>query len=397
METKNKTSETQTPGNAITHSDTPTNANAECVGPSSESAGKASSCEGCPNQAACGSAAFNSPEATAKANAEVQAIRSCLANVSHVVLVLSGKGGVGKSTIAAQLCHTLATQGYAVGLLDVDLCGPSAPRMVLGDDCVAQTIHKSGSGAWTPVYSVHNVAVMSISFMLQDSNQAVVWRGPRKNSLIEQFLTQVDWTGETDGLDYLIVDTPPGTSDEHISTVQYLQKANAVSGAVVVTTPEEVSLADVRKELNFCQKTKVPVLGIVENMGQLQTTISKLKFTDPTTGQDCSEQILAVLREKCPEVLSCDVTSELFASASPPVETTADGLIGGAIGGAVGMAQAYQVPFWGRLPLDPDLLLACEQGRPFVQVKPNSVASQALKDFCQKLVSRLPVDMEMQS
>ena len=194
--------------------DAPANANANCVGPQNDGAGKAAACDGCPNQGACSTGAFNSPEALAKEQAEVQALKSSLENVSHVVLVLSGKGGVGKSTCAAQLCHSLAADGYAVGLLDVDLCGPSAPRMVLGDDYTAQTIRKAGSGDWTPVYNRDNVAVMSISFLLQDANQAVVWRGPRKNSLIQQFLTQVDWTGETNGLDYLIVDTPPGTSDE---------------------------------------------------------------------------------------------------------------------------------------------------------------------------------------
>jgi Mrp family chromosome partitioning ATPase len=216
----------------------PANANAECVGPASESAGKSSACEGCPNQSACSTGAFNSPEAKAKAQQESQALKESLANVSHVILVLSGKGGVGKSTIAAQLSHTLASQGFAVGLLDVDLCGPSAPRMVLGDAYATAQVHRSGSGAWTPVYAKSNLAVMSISFLLEDNAAAVVWRGPRKNALIQQFLTEVDWTGDTDGLDYLIVDTPPGTSDEHISTVQYLQKAGSISGAVVVTTPE---------------------------------------------------------------------------------------------------------------------------------------------------------------
>ena len=220
----------------------PANANSECVGPAAETAGKNSACEGCPNQSACASGAFNSPEALAKAQEETQALKTSLSNVSHVILVLSGKGGVGKSTIAAQLSHTLASQGFAVGLLDVDLCGPSAPRMVLGSAYATAEVHRSGSGAWTPVYASSNLAVMSISFLLENNDAAVVWRGPRKNALIQQFLTEVDWTGDTDGLDYLIVDTPPGTSDEHISTVQYLQKAGAVSGAVVVTTPEEVSL-----------------------------------------------------------------------------------------------------------------------------------------------------------
>jgi Mrp family chromosome partitioning ATPase len=122
---------------------------------------------------------MNSPEAKAKAQQEATALQQSLSNVSHVILVLSGKGGVGKSTVASQLCHTLASQGYAVGLLDVDLCGPSAPRMVLGDAHKAAQVTKTASGAWTPVYSTThpNLACMSISFLLQDHDSAVVWRG----------------------------------------------------------------------------------------------------------------------------------------------------------------------------------------------------------------------------
>ena len=361
-----------------TPSEVPQDANAGCVGPSAESAGKASACEGCPNQGACASGAFSSPEAKARAAAEAEALKESLHNVSHVVLVLSGKGGVGKSTVAAQLCHTLANEGYAVGLLDVDLCGPSAPRMVLGDSFAAQTIHKSGSGAWTPVYASGNLAVMSISFMLQDTNQAVVWRGPRKNALIQQFLTEVDWTGDTDGLDYLIVDTPPGTSDEHISTVQYLQKAGAVSGAIIVTTAEEVSLADVRKELNFCSKTGVPILGVIENMSSYETKLDRLQFTDKE-GADCTDSVMETLKEKCPEVLDCMVTSKLFSDS---------------YGGAEKMCTDYGVPIWGRLPLDPDLLKACEDGKAFVEAEPKAPAAVAFHAFSKKLNKALPVDME---
>lgn len=357
--------------------DAPSNANSGCVGPTSSEAGKSSACEGCPNQGACASGAFSSPEAMAKEQAETKALQESLSNVQHVVLVLSGKGGVGKSTVAAQLSHTLANQGYAVGLLDVDLCGPSAPRMVLGDAYAAQTISKTAAGNWIPVYARPNLAVMSISFMLPDNNQAVVWRGPRKNALIQQFLTQVDWSGDTEGLDYLIVDTPPGTSDEHISTVQYLQKAGNVAGAVVVTTPEEVSLADVRKELNFCQKTSVPILGLVENMSEYQTKLEQMQFAN--NGVDCTQEMLATLRTKCPEALACLVSSPLFAASH---------------GGAERMAQDYSVPFWGRLPLDPDLLQACEKGLAFVLERPQSEASLRLQDFCKKLVERLPVEME---
>ena len=148
----------------------PANANSECVGPASETAGKSSACQGCPNQGACSTGAFNTPEAKAKAQQEERQLKESLSNVSHVILVLSGKGGVGKSTIAAQLSHTLAAQGFAVGLLDVDLCGPSAPRMVLGDAYATAQVHRSGSGAWTPVYAAPNLAVMSISFLLENNN-----------------------------------------------------------------------------------------------------------------------------------------------------------------------------------------------------------------------------------
>jgi len=385
------TTTNNTNNNNNNNEDIPANANTECVGPSSESAGKASACAGCPNQSACASGSLRSPEAIAAAELETAQLQSSLSAVSHTVLVLSGKGGVGKSTVAAQLAHTLAAQGYAVGLLDVDLCGPSAPRMMLGStqQQVQQTIHKNGSGLWMPVYAHNstnnnNIAVVSISFLLQDRDQAVIWRGPRKNALIQQFLAQVDWTGETDGLDYLIVDTPPGTSDEHISTVQYLQKAGdtALSGAIVVTTPEEASLSDVRKELSFCQKTGVRVLGVVENMGTLETKLDQLRFVSKENGKDDTERVLQLLREKCPEVLDdYTVTSDLF-TVNP--------------GGTEQMANAYQCEFWGSLPLDPLLLKACEEGQCFVEQAasdPNNKAAVTLKDFCKRLTTVCPVDM----
>ena len=357
-------------------SDAPAKANANCVGPQSEQAGKVSACEGCPNQSACSTGKFSSPEAVAAAQAEAMRLKASLSNVSHVVLVLSGKGGVGKSTVAAQLCHELSHRGYAVGLLDVDLCGPSAPRMVLGDAHSTATIQSRGDHIWTPVYARDNLAVMSIQFLLQDGDQAVVWRGPRKNNLIQQFLTQTDWTGDTNGLDYLIVDTPPGTSDEHISTVQYLQRAEAVAGAVVVTTPEEVSLSDVRKELSFCRKTNLPVLGVIENMSTYVTTLNQLQFS--RNGVDCTSDVLSTLAEKFPEALECSVSSQLFSPSR---------------GGAEQMSRDHNVEFWGRLPLDPALLQACEAGQGYAETNPTAPASLAIQQFCDALVKKLPVEM----
>lgn len=289
----------------------PPNANEECVGPQSSDAGKASGCDGCPNQTACSSGQFSSPDAERVKDMEHENIRNALSNIGHVILILSGKGGVGKSTVCCQLAHTLASRGYGVGVLDVDICGPSVARML---GCSGRTVHKSGSG-WMPVYSNPNLAVMSISFLLGEQDSAVVWRGPRKNGMIKQFLTETCWDEE--GLDYLIIDTPPGTSDEHISTVQYLQGALGIgegnnsddtklSGAVMVTTPEEVAMMDVRKELNFCVKTKLPVIGVVENMARFEIRLQDMTFfnrSDKEEKEDVTQGVLEKLRAKCPEVL----------------------------------------------------------------------------------------------
>ncbi|KAI8076681.1 cytosolic Fe-S cluster assembly factor CFD1 [Gilbertella persicaria] len=182
-----------------------------------------------------------------------------LAGIKNIVLVLSGKGGVGKSSVTTQLALALVHQGKKVGVLDIDLTGPSIPRM-LGLD--GKQVHQASQG-WVPVYADENkqLSCMSIGFLLSNKNDSVVWRGPKKNAMIKQFLQDVYW-GE---LDYLLIDTPPGTSDEHIGIVEYLRDFNP-DGAVIVTTPQGVAIADVRKELSFCKKVKLPILGVVENM-----------------------------------------------------------------------------------------------------------------------------------
>lgn len=221
-----------------------------------------------------------------------------LENVKHVVLILSGKGGVGKSSVTLQLALSLTQQGHNVGILDIDLTGPSIPRLLnLEDKKVRQA-----PGGWLPVpvhkeipetSSTDDVAngipprgslhALSLAFLLPSRDSAVIWRGPKKTAMIRQFVSDVLWPPNTD---YLLIDTPPGTSDEHIAIVEELHKlaiavpsvvngqphvqisapAPSLAGAVVVTTPQAISTSDVRKELNFCVKTQVPVLGVIENM-----------------------------------------------------------------------------------------------------------------------------------
>ncbi|BAB08742.1 nucleotide-binding protein [Arabidopsis thaliana] len=306
--------------------DIPEDANEHCPGPQSESAGKSDSCAGCPNQEACATA----PKGP---DPDLVAIAERMSTVKHKILVLSGKGGVGKSTFSAQLSFALAGMDHQVGLMDIDICGPSIPKM-LGLE--GQEIHQSNLG-WSPVYVEDNLGVMSIGFMLPNSDEAVIWRGPRKNGLIKQFLKDVYW-GE---IDYLVVDAPPGTSDEHISIVQYLLPTG-IDGAIIVTTPQEVSLIDVRKEVSFCKKVGVPVLGVVENMSGL------------------SQPLL--------DIVAC---SEVFDSSG---------------GGAERMCREMGVPFLGKVPMDPQLCKAAEQGKSCFEDNKCLISAPALKSIIQKVV-----------
>lgn len=312
-------------------SDKPENAPEHCPGTESEDAGKASACEGCPNQNICASSKPKGPDP------DIAVIKERLSSVKHKILVLSGKGGVGKTTFTSMLARGLAqSEDLQIGVLDVDICGPSIPR-VMGLD--GEQVHQSGSG-WSPVFVEDNLGVMSAGFLLGSPDDAIIWRGPKKNGLIKQFLRDVDW----EDVDFLIIDTPPGTSDEHLSLVQYLQNAN-IDGAVVITTPQEVSLMDVRKEINFCHKVKLPVIGVVENMSGFV----------------------------CP---SCKNESQIF----PP--TT---------GGAEQMADEMKVPFLGKLPLDPRIGKCCDEGTSFFEEFSDSLAAKAyqhiitgIKHFCHK-------------
>jgi len=239
-----------------------------------------------------------------------------MSRIAHKVVVLSGKGGVGKSTVAVNVAFGLAAKGAKVGLLDVDLHGPSIPNM-LG---LAWAGASGADGKIDPVLS-GSVEVMSVGFFLPNE-AAVIWRGPMKLGVIRQFLQDVDWGA----LDYLVVDCPPGTGDEPLSVCQTLQ---GDVKALVVTTPQDVAAADVRRSLDFCKQLQLPVVGVVENMSGFV----------------------------CPH---CGEVTYIFKQ-----------------GGGQKLAEATGVPFLGRIPLDPMVGETGDSGRPLVDEAPESPAAKA--------------------
>lgn len=295
-----------------------------CPGPESENAGTASACQTCANKDICASLPHGP-------DPDIPVINKRLENIQHKILVLSGKGGVGKSTFTSMLAWALAAdEDMEIGAMDLDICGPSLPRMM---GCEKESVHESNSG-WSPVYAADNLGMMSIQFMLPEENAAVIWRGQKKNSLIKQFLKDVDW-GD---LDYLVVDTPPGTTDEHLSIAKYLE-GTGIDGALVVTTPQEVALLDVRKEVDFCRKANIKVLGIVENMSGFV----------------------------CP---NCGGKSRIFKPTT---------------GGGKQLAKDLGVKFLGSVPLDPRIGRSCDSGECFLDIYPDSPASEAIMDVVDEL------------
>jgi ATP-binding protein involved in chromosome partitioning len=240
--------------------------------------------------------------------------------VRHKFLVLSGKGGVGKSTVAVNLATVLADAGRRVGLLDVDLHGPSVPSL-LGLDYKPRP-GRAGGIAPAPVGD--NLWAMSIQFFLPEDDDAVIWRGPRKYSAIREMLSGVDWGH----LDCLVVDAPPGTGDEALALVELL---GAGAGAVIVSTPQRVAVNDVRKALRFCEAVHLPVLGVIENMSGFV----------------------------CPH---CGETTDVFLR-----------------GGAETMAREAGVDFLGRIPMDPAVVTAGEAGVPHVRAHPDSPTARAFQ------------------
>lgn len=247
--------------------------------------------------------------------------------IRHKVVVMSGKGGVGKSTVAANLAYALAKRGSTVGLIDCDITGPTIPKL-FGLDNVRLMAEE---GSIVPATVPPGIKVVSMGFLLGEMDTPVIWRGPLKMSIIRQFLTETVW-GD---LDYLIVDLPPGTSDEPLSVAQSIPDAD---GAVVVTTPQEVALQSVRKSIKFTQALGMPILGIIENMSG---------FT-------------------CPH---CGKSVDIFGS-----------------GGGQAAAARYGVPLLGRIPLDPEVERSGERGIPLQTEK--GAASPAVAAF-EKVVDAL--------
>ena len=249
---------------------------------------------------------------------EQDQIRNRMSQIKHKILILSGKGGVGKSTVAANLALSLSLAGKSVGLLDIDIHGPSIPKILNLEDKKLVVF----GDAIMPVPVSANLVVMSIGFILQDRDNPVIWRGPMKYQMIKQFLKDVEW-GQ---LDYLIIDSPPGTGDEPLSVIQLLEKPD---GAVIVTTPQQVALSDVRKGVSFCRSLNLPIIGVIENMSGFV----------------------------CPK---CGAKTDIFKS-----------------GGGENMALEMNIPFLGRIPIDPQIVHACDSGEPYIQQYSKSQAAQS--------------------
>lgn len=256
-------------------------------------------------------------------------ITRSLAQIKHKLLVMSGKGGVGKSSVSAGLAMRLADKGLRVGLLDVDIHGPSLAGIMGAEGLLDITAEKKV----VPIKINPNLKMVSMQSLMQDHDQAVIWRGPAKSGVIRQFVGDVLW----DQLDYLIIDAPPGTGDEPLSVAQTIPDAKAV----IVTTPQDVALSDVRKSINFCRVINMTMVGLIENMGPFA----------------------------CP---CCGKTLSLFKS-----------------GGGEATATKMEVPFLGTLPFDSNVVKACDAGKPMMLKQEQSPFAIAVDQVAEKIESAL--------
>ena len=259
---------------------------------------------------------------------EDKKVREQLSKIKYKILVMSGKGGVGKSTVAVNIAIGLSLQDFMVGLLDVDLHGPNIPKMLGARDL---RLSRKPDGKIGAIKYSPNLKFLSIEPLLPSEDSAVIWRGPLKHSAIRQFIGDIDW-GE---LDYLIIDAPPGTGDEPLTVAKTIPDAYVV----IVTTPQEVSLIDVKKSIRFCQKTKMRILGIVENMSGFI----------------------------CPH---CGKPIDLFKK-----------------GGGEKLAQELGLRFLGRIPIDPRVVDTGDTGRPFIAAYPESPTAKAFEELIRKIMS----------
>jgi len=255
-------------------------------------------------------------------------LKDNLAKIQNKLIVMSGKGGVGKTTIAVNLAYGLAKKNKKVGILDVDIHGPNIAKM-LGIE--GQKFTGSELGI-EPIEVLPNLKAVSLSFLLKNKDQPVIWRGPLKMITIKQFLADVNW-GQ---LDYLIVDSPPGTGDEPLSICQLIPDIN---GAIVVTTPQEVAILDSRKSILFAKELKISFIGVIENMSGFI----------------------------CPH---CKKEIELFG-----------------FGGGEKAAGNLGVSFLGRLPLEPEIIKLGDSGQPFIHFKKETQTAKTMDEIINKIVS----------
>ncbi len=258
---------------------------------------------------------------------EERKIARNMKRIKHKIAVMSGKGGVGKSTVSVNLAMALAMKGKRVGILDMDIHGPNVPKM-LGIEGHRLEAVEGGIG---PVLVEPGIKVISMAFLLENPDTPVIWRGPLKYSAMKQFLGDVVW-GD---LDYLIIDLPPGTGDEHMNVAQLLPESE---GAVIVTTPQEVALLDSRKSVKFAETLKMPVIGIVENMSGLI----------------------------CPH---CGKKIDLFKS-----------------GGGEKAAKEMGIKFLGKIPLEPKIVEDSDAGIPFVVENPDSRSTKAFNEIAENVL-----------
>ena len=253
-------------------------------------------------------------------------LKENLSRIKNKLIVISGKGGVGKTTIVVNLAYGLAVKGHKVGILDVDIHGPNTAKMlgIEGKKLIASNL------GIEPIEILPNLKAISISFMIQNKDQPIIWRGPLKMITIKQLLSDVNW-GE---LDYLIVDSPPGTGDEPLSVCQLISDMN---GALIVTTPQDVAILDSRKSVLFAKELKVPVLGIIENMSGFI----------------------------CPH---CKKEIDLFGT-----------------GGGEKASLDLKVPFLGRIPVEPEMVKLGDSGQPFIHFRKETQTAKIMDEIIVKI------------